>query len=47
LIPRNAPVSESVIRALPPALQYEVLHEIKYAERSKRREQLVRGAHSI
>lgn len=47
VLPRNGPVDEHVITSLPAELQYEVLHEIKYSERTKRRDSLVRAQRSV
>ena len=45
-MPRAGELDADAVRCLPPALQFEVLDEIKNAERSRRRDDLVRQQHT-
>ena len=47
VVPRACDLDSDTVRGLPPALQFEVLDEIKLAEKSRRRDQLVRTEHTI
>lgn len=38
---------QAAVARLPPALQFEVLDEIKLAERNRRRDELVRADHDM
>jgi hypothetical protein len=44
LVPRAAELDREVMKRLPPAMQFEVLEEIKLTERARRRDSLVHAA---
>ena len=46
VVPRAGELDEEAVRALPPAMQFEVLEEIKLGERNRRRDALVRREHT-
>ena len=46
VVPRAGELDEESVRALPPAMQFEVLEEIKLGERNRRRDALVRREHT-
>ena len=47
VVPNASELDESVVRGLPTSLQAEVLEEMKAVERNRRRDDLVRGEHSV
>ena len=46
VVPRAADLDTEAIRHLPPAMQFELLDEIKINERNRRRDQLIREEHT-
>ena len=46
-VPRAGELDTEVMRRLPPAMQFEVLEEIKLVERARRRDLLVRDEHTM
>jgi hypothetical protein len=47
VVPRAVDLDEAAVSRLPAALQFEVLDEVKLAERTRRRDELVRADHSF
>ena len=46
VVPRAADLDEEAVSRLPPKLQFEILDEVKLAERKRRRDELVHAEHT-